>query len=174
MASKQQRTAVITAVGYYLPEDRLTNADLEKLVDTNDEWILSRTGISERRILKDPAKATSYMAVKAAKQLLEKRGIGADEIDAIIVGTVTPDMFFPSTACIIQDEIGATNAFGFDLSAACSGFLFSLTTGARFIESGRCSKVLVIGADKYIAINDLSSRLTQQLHHHLILLPCYY
>lgn len=154
------RTAAITAVGHYLPEDRLTNADLEKMVDTNDEWILTRTGISERRILRDPKKATSYMAIEAAKELLAKRGIGADELDCIIVGTVTPDMFFPSTACIVQDEIGASNAFGFDISAACSGFLFSLTTGARFIESGRCNKVLVIGADKMSSIVDYTDRTT--------------
>ena len=154
------RTAAITAVGYYLPEERLTNADLEKLVETSDEWIVTRTGIKERRILRDPAKATSYMAVQAARQLLDKRGISADEIDCIIVGTVTPDMFFPATACLVQDQLGASNAFGFDLSAACSGFLFSLTTGARFIESGRCKKVLVIGADKMSSIVDYSDRTT--------------
>lgn len=153
-------TAAITAVGHYLPEDRLTNSDLEKMVDTTDEWIYTRTGIRERRILRDPNKATSFMAVQAARVLLEKRGIDASEIDTIIVGTVTPDMFFPSTACLVQAEIGAVNAWGFDLSAACSGFLFALTTGARFIESGRAKKVLVIGADKMSTIVDYTDRAT--------------
>lgn len=150
--------AAITAVGHYLPEERLTNADLEKLVDTNDEWIRTRTGITERRILRDPNKATSYMATEAAKELLDKRGIDGSEIDAIIVGTVTPDMFFPSTACLVQTNIGATHAWGFDLSAACSGFLFALSTAARFIESGKHEKVLVIGADKMSSIIDYSDR----------------
>lgn len=150
--------AAITAVGHYLPEERLTNADLEKLVETNDEWIRTRTGISERRILRDPSKATSYMATEAVKELLDKRGIDGSEIDAIIVGTVTPDMFFPSTACLVQTNIGATNAWGFDLSAACSGFLFALSTGARFIESGKHEKVIVIGADKMSSIIDYTDR----------------
>jgi len=153
-------TAAITATGFYLPEDRLTNADLEKLVDTTDEWIVTRTGIRERRILRDPGKATAYMAAQAAKMLLQKRNIDASEIDTILVATVTPDMFFPSTACLVQAEIGATNAWGFDVSAACSGFLFTLTTGARFIESGRSSKVLVIGADKMSTIVDYTDRTT--------------
>jgi 3-oxoacyl-[acyl-carrier-protein] synthase-3 len=152
--------AAITAVGHYLPDDVMTNADLEKLVDTNDEWIQSRTGIRERRILWDKDKATSYMATKAAEELLDKRGIDADEIDAIIVGTVTPDMLFPSTACLVQANIGATNAWGFDVSAACSGFLFSFETGARLIESGRYQKVLVIGADKMSSIIDYTNRNT--------------
>ena len=152
--------AAITAVGHYLPEDRLTNADLEKLVDTNDEWIRTRTGIRERRILRDPAKATSYMATRAAQEILDRRGIGADEIDLIIVGTVTPDMFFPATACLVQDQIGAQRAWGFDLSAACSGFLFALATGAQFIESGKHQKVLVIGADKMSSIIDYTDRTT--------------
>ena len=154
------RRAAITAVGRYLPEDRLTNADLEKMVDTDDEWIRTRTGIRERRILSDPDKATSYMATEAAKQVLEKKGIDADEIDAIIVATVTPDMFFPATACLVQANLGATNAYGFDLSAACSGFLFGLSTGAQFIESGRHEKVLVIGADKMSSVTNFTDRTT--------------
>ena len=152
--------AAITTVGHYLPEERLTNADLEKLVDTSDEWIMSRTGIRERRILRDPEKATSYMAVEAARQVLDRRGIGADEIDAILVATVTPDMFFPATACLVQDRLGAANAWGYDISAACSGFLFAFSTGARFIESGHCRKVLVIGADKMSSIVDYTDRTT--------------
>ncbi len=152
--------AAITAVGHFLPEERLTNADLEKLVDTNDEWIRSRTGIRERRILRDPDKATAYMATKAAQELLDRRGIGADEIDLIVVATVTPDMLYPATACLVQHALGASNAWGFDLSAACSGFLFALSAGARFIESGKHSKVLVIGADKMSAIVDYTDRTT--------------
>jgi 3-oxoacyl-[acyl-carrier-protein] synthase-3 len=152
--------AAITAVGRFLPEDRLTNADLEKMVDTNDEWIRSRTGIRERRILWDKDKATAYMATEAAKDLLRKRGIDASEIEAIIIATVTPDMFFPATACLVQNAIGAEKAWGFDLSAACSGFLFALSTGASFIESGRHEKVLVIGADKMSSITDYTDRTT--------------
>ncbi len=152
--------AAITAVGHFLPEERLTNADLEQLVDTNDEWIRSRTGIRERRIMRDPSKATSYMASKAAQEILDRRGIGADEIDLILVATVTPDMVYPATACLVQEQIGASNAWGFDLSAACSGFLFALNVGARFIESGKHSKVLVIGADKMSAIVDYTDRTT--------------
>ncbi len=154
------RRAAITAVGRFLPEDRLTNEDLEKLVDTDDEWIRTRTGIRERRILRDPDKATSYMATEAAKQVLDKRGLDADEIDVIIVATVTPDMFFPATACLVQSNLGADNAYGFDLSAACSGFLFGLSTGAQFIESGRHNKVLVIGADKMSSVTDFTDRTT--------------
>ncbi len=151
-------TAAITAIGHYLPKDRLTNADLEKMVDTNDEWIKSRTGISERRILRDPNKATAFMASEAARELLDKRGIGADEIECIIVATVTPDMMFPATACLVQNEIGASKAWGFDLSAACSGFLYALNAGARFIESGKHKKVLVIGADTMSRIIDYTDR----------------
>ncbi len=150
--------AAITAVGHYLPEDRLTNADLEKLVDTSDEWIQSRTGIKERRILKDPDKATSFMATEACKRILEKRNIDPSEIDTILVGTVTPDMFFPATACLVQAQLGAVNAWGFDISAACSGFLFALTTGSKFIESGHSKKVLVIGADKMSSIMNYRDR----------------
>lgn len=151
-------TAAITAIGHYLPEDRLTNADLEKMVDTSDEWIRSRSGIIERRILRDPTKATAFMASEAAKELLEKRGIGAEEIDCIIVATVTPDMMFPATACLVQHEIGATKAWGFDLSAACSGFLYAVNTATRFIESGKNEKVLVIGADTMSRIVDYTDR----------------
>lgn len=152
--------AAITAVGHFLPDKRLTNADLEAMVDTSDEWIRTRTGIIERRILEDDDKATSYMASRAAQEALDKRGISADEVDVIIVATVTPDMLFPATACLVQDAIGASNAWGFDLSAACSGFLFALSTGASFITSGQYDKVLVIGADKMSAIIDYTDRNT--------------
>lgn len=154
------RRAAITAVGHYLPEERLTNAELEKMVDTDDEWIRSRTGIRERRIMRDPDKPTSYLATEAAKEIMEKKGIDPDEIDAIIVATVTPDMLFPATACLVQHNLGATNAWGFDLSAACSGFLFALSTGAQFVESGRHKKVLVIGADKMSSIVNFTDRTT--------------
>ena len=153
-------TAAITAVGAFVPEDKLTNADLEKMVDTNDEWIRTRTGISERRILKGDKKATSDLAIPAVLELCEKRGIDPLEIDCIIVATVTPDMMFPATANIVSDAIGAKNAWGFDMSAACSGFLFSLTTGATLIESGRYKKVVVVGADKMSAIVDYTDRNT--------------
>ncbi|MEZ4700540.1 MAG: beta-ketoacyl-ACP synthase III [Rhodothermales bacterium] len=152
--------AAITAVGHYLPSYRLTNAELEKMVDTTDEWIRTRTGIRERRILKEEGKATAFMAAEAAREALQKRGIGAEEIDLIIVATVTPDMVFPATACLVQAQIGATRAWGFDLSAACSGFLFALSTGASFITSGRHKKVLVIGADKMSSIVDYTDRTT--------------
>ena len=152
--------AAITAVGHYLPENRLTNADLEEMVETNDEWIRTRTGIEERRILEDDDKATAFMGAEAAKEVLEQRGISGDEIDTIIVATVTPDYLFPATACLVQNEIGASNAYAFDLSAACSGFLYALTTGANFIESGRAEKVLVIGADKMSSIVDYTDRST--------------
>lgn len=153
-------TAAITAVAGWVPEDRLTNFDLEKMVDTNDEWIRTRTGISERRILKGEGLATSDMIVPAVLDLCKKRGIEPSEIDCMIVGTVTPDMVFPSTANVVCDKIGAVNAWGFDLSAACSGFLFSLTTGASYIESGRYKKVVVVGADKMSAIIDYTDRNT--------------
>ena len=135
--------AAITAVGGYVPEDKLTNADLEKMVDTNDEWIRTRTGITERRILRTPGKATSDMVVPCIKQICEKRGYRPDEIDCLIVATVTPDMVFPATANIAADKAGAKNAWGFDLSAACSGFLYALTVGTSLIESGRYKKVIV-------------------------------
>ena len=153
-------SAAITAVAGWVPEDRLTNFDLEKMVDTNDEWIRTRTGISERRILKGEGLATSDMIAPAVLDLCKKRGIDPSEIDCMIVGTVTPDMVFPSTANVVCDKIGAVNAWGFDLSAACSGFLFSLTTGASYIESGRYKKVVVVGADKMSAIIDYTDRNT--------------
>ncbi len=153
-------TAAITALGAYVPEDKLTNFDLEKMVDTNDEWIRSRTGITERRILKGEGQATSDMGAPAILELCKKRSIDPLEIDCIICCTVTPDMVFPATANIIGDKIGAKNAFGFDLQAACSGFLFGVTTGAAFIESGRYKKVVVVGADKMSAIVDYSDRNT--------------
>jgi 3-oxoacyl-[acyl-carrier-protein] synthase-3 len=153
-------TAAITSVGGYVPETKLTNFDLEKMVDTNDEWIRSRTGIEERRILKEPGKGTSDLAVPAVLEILRKRNIEASEIDCIICATVTPDMVFPATANIIADKIGAVNAFSYDLEAACSGFLFALTTGAAYIESGRFKKVIVIGADKMSAIIDYTDRTT--------------
>lgn len=156
----QKITAAITAVGGYVPEDILTNTDLEKMVETNDEWIRTRTGIEERRILKTPGLATSDMVVPAVQQLLDQRGIVATELDALIVATVTPDMMFPSTSNLACHKLGAKNAFGFDLLAACSGFLFALTTGAAFIESGRYKKVAVVGADKMSSIIDYSDRNT--------------
>ncbi len=156
----QKITAAITAVGGYVPEYRLTNFELEKIVDTNDEWIRSRTGIEERRILKGEGLGTSDMGVPAIQELCKKRGIDPNEIDCIICATVTPDMVFPATANIIADKVGAVNAFGFDVSAACSGFLYSLTTAAAFIESGRYKKVVVVGADKMSAIIDYSDRAT--------------
>lgn len=154
------KRAKITAVGHYLPEHRLTNHDLEKMVDTNDEWIRTRTGIRERRILKEPGKATAFMGAEAAKEALKEANISPEEIDLIVVATVTPDYMFPATACLIQEMIGANNAFGFDLNAACSGFIFALTTAASFIESGQAQKVLVIGADKMSSIIDYTDRTT--------------
>jgi 3-oxoacyl-[acyl-carrier-protein] synthase-3 len=153
-------TAAITCVNGYVPEDKLTNKDLEKMVDTTDEWILTRTGISERRILKDPALATSDMAVQAVNGLLAKRGISAEELDIIIFATVTPDLTFPASANILADKIGAKNAFGYDLAAACSGFLFALETGSKFVESGKYKKVLIVGADKMSSIIDYTDRNT--------------
>jgi 3-oxoacyl-[acyl-carrier-protein] synthase III len=155
-----KKTAAITSVGGYVPEYRLTNKELESMVDTNDEWIRSRTGIEERRILKGEGLGSSDMAVPAVLELCQKRGIKPDEIDCLICATVTPDMVFPATANIICDKIGAINAFGFDISAACSGFLFALTTGASFIESGRYTKVVVVGVDKMSAIIDYTDRAT--------------
>lgn len=152
--------ASITAVGGYVPDDKLTNKDFEKMVDTNDEWIKSRTGISERRILKEKGKATSDLGAPAVLDLCKKRGIDPLEIDCLICCTVTADMLFPATANIICDKIGAKNAFGFDLGAACSGFLFGVTTGAAFIESGRYKKVVVVGADKMSGIVDYTDRTT--------------
>jgi 3-oxoacyl-[acyl-carrier-protein] synthase-3 len=151
--------AKITSVGAYVPPKLLTNQDLEKMVATNDQWIQERTGIRERHIV-EPGVATSDLAVEAAKKCLEKRGISADEVEAIIVATVTPDMMFPATACLVQDKLGAKGAWGFDLSAACSGFLYALQVGAKFIESGAHRKVLVIGADVMSSIMDYTDRTT--------------
>jgi 3-oxoacyl-[acyl-carrier-protein] synthase III len=152
--------AAITAVNGYVPEYILTNQELESMVDTNDEWITTRTGIKERRILKGEGKATSDMAVPAVEGLLKKRGISAEEIELIIFCTSTPDMPFPATANILADKIGAVNAWGFDLQAACSGFIYGLTTGAQFIESGKHKKVLVIGGDKMSSIINYEDRAT--------------
>ncbi|MBE8720184.1 beta-ketoacyl-ACP synthase III [Sphingobacterium pedocola] len=152
--------AAITAVNGYVPDYILTNKELESMVETNDEWIVSRTGIKERRILKGEGLATSDLAVPAVKGLLEKRGISAEEIELIIFCTSTPDMLFPATANILADKIGAKNAWGYDLQAACSGFLFGLTTGAQFIESGKHKKVLVIGADKMSSVVNYTDRNT--------------
>jgi 3-oxoacyl-[acyl-carrier-protein] synthase-3 len=157
MALKRSK---ITGVGKYLPDYVMTNEELEKHVDTNDEWIRSRTGIAERRILKDPDKATSFMATHAAEDALKDAGVDAEEIDLIIVATVTPDYLFPATAALVQKRIGAKKAFGFDLSAACSGFLFALSTAGSMIESGRIKKALVIGAGKMSSIMDFTDRTT--------------
>jgi 3-oxoacyl-[acyl-carrier-protein] synthase-3 len=154
-----KRRATISAVGHYVPERVLSNKDLEKMVETSDEWIRTRTGISERRIV-EPGVASSDMGARAAEAALRHRGISADEVDLIIVATVTPDMFFPSTACLIRAKIGASLAWGFDLSGACSGFLFALQTAAQFIESGTHSKVLVIGTDTMSSITDYTDRNT--------------
>ncbi len=152
--------AAITCVAGYLPEDKLTNQDLEKMVDTSDEWIRTRTGIEERRILKDPNKATSDMGAEAVKSLCEKSGLDPMDIDLIICATVTPDMLFPSTANLIGHKAGAKKAWGFDLSAACSGFLFALTTGAQFVENSTAKNVVVVGADKMSSIVDYTDRTT--------------
>lgn len=156
------RTAVrakISSVGAYVPPTLLTNADLEKMVATNDQWIQERTGIRERHIV-DKGVATSDLAVEAARRCLEKRGIQASEVEVIIVATVTPDMAFPATACLVQDKIGAHGAWGFDLSAACSGFPYALQIGAKLVESGAHKKVLVIGADVMSSVIDYTDRTT--------------
>src|SRR5271168_700133 len=151
--------AKITGVAGYLPPRVVTNADLEKLVDTNDEWIRSRTGIRERHYA-DPGVASSHLGTEAAKKLLAMKGVRPEEIDMIVVATVTPDMLFPATACLIQDRLGATQAWGFDLSAACSGFLYALTVGAQFVGAGTQKKVLVIGSDVMTSILDYQDRTT--------------
>lgn len=153
-------SAAITAIGGYVPDYVLSNEELSKMVDTNDEWITTRTGIKERRIQKGEGLGTSDMAVNAVNELLRKRGIKADEIDILLCATVTPDMVFPATANIISDKIGAVNAFGYDINAACSGFLYALTTGAKFIESGSYKKVVVVGCDKMSSIVDYTDRTT--------------
>jgi 3-oxoacyl-[acyl-carrier-protein] synthase-3 len=153
-------TAAITGVGGYLPEYILSNKELEKMVDTTDDWILSRTGISERRILKGEGQGTSVMCVEAVNLLLKKKKLSPLDIDMIIVATVTPDYEFPSTSNIVCDKVGAKNAWGYDLSAACSGFLYALATGAQFIETGRYKKIVVVGADKMSSIIDYTDRST--------------
>lgn len=154
--SEKRLNAKITGVGMYVPDKVMDNKYFESIVETSDEWIKTRTGISERRLLERGA--TSDLAAGAALDLFAKHNVDPKEIDAIIVATVTPDMFFPATACLVQNKIGATNAWGFDLSAACSGFLFALQTGATLIEGGRYKKVLVIGADKMSSITDYTDR----------------
>ncbi len=148
--------AAVTGVGMYVPDKIFDNKYFESIVDTSDEWITTRTGIKERRIIENGA--TSDMAAFAVDDLLKSTNLKADEIDVIIVATVTPDMFFPATACLVQKKVGAKNAWGFDLSAACSGFLFALRTGAALIESGGYKKVIVVGADKMSAITDYTDR----------------
>lgn len=152
-------TATITAVGGYVPDQVFTNDDLSKIVDTNDEWIQSRTGIKERRYLAKE-QGTSVIGVESIKQICAKRGISPEEIDLIIVGTITPDYGFPSTSNVISDIIGAKNAWGYDLSAACSGFIYALATGAQFIETGRYKKVIVVGCDKMTSILNFEDRAT--------------
>ncbi len=158
--SDKKITAAITAVNGYVPDYVLTNQELEQMVDTSDEWITTRTGIKERRILKGKDKGSTEMAVPCVQGLLEKRGIGADEIELIIYASVTPDMIFPASANILADKIGAVNAFGYDLNAACSGFIYALDTASKFIESGKYSKVLVVGCDKMSSIIDYEDRKT--------------
>lgn len=159
-SSRPHRTRVkISALGTYVPPRLLTNADLERMVDTNNDWILSRVGIRERHIV-DKGVATSDLAVEAAKKALAQRGLNASDLDAIIVGTVTPDMFFPSTACLVQNKLGAAGVWGFDLSGACSAFIYSVQTGAQFIASGAHKRVMVIGADVMSSIIDYTDRAT--------------
>jgi len=153
-------TAAITAVGGYVPEYVLTNKILETMVDTNDEWITARTGVKERRILKDKDKGTSYLAIQAAKDLLQKSNVDPKEIDLVILATATPDMPVAATGIYVATQIGATNAFSYDLMAACSGFLFGMSTAASYIESGKYKKVLLIGADKMSSILDYKDRTT--------------
>src|SRR5215470_7208684 len=155
----QKIRAQITALGRYVPPKVVTNHDLAKFVDTNDAWIVERTGINERHMV-EPGTPTSELAAQAVGDLLRQRGLEPDEIDLLIVATVTPDMFFPATACVVQHKIRATRAWGFDISAACSGFLYALTIGAQFIESGAHKKVVVIGADVMSSIIDFTDRRT--------------
>ena len=152
--------AAITGIQGYVPEYILTNKELETMVDTNDDWIISRTGIKERRILKGEGKGASELGAEAIKGLLKKTKISAEEIDLIICATATPDMVFPSTACIIADKVGAKNAFAYDLMAACSGFLYALSTASKFIETGSYKKIIVIGTDKMSSIIDYTDRAT--------------
>jgi len=153
-------TAAITGIQGYVPDYILTNKELETYVDTNDEWIVSRTGIKERRILKEEGKGTSILGINAVKGLLKKTKIAAKDVDLIICATATPDMLFPSTACIIADKVSATNAFAYDLMAACSGFLYAIATASKFIETGTYKKIIVVGADKMSSIIDYNDRAT--------------
>ena len=155
-----KKRAAITGIQGYVPDYILTNKELETYVDTNDEWIASRTGIKERRILKGEGKGSSDLGAEAVKGLLKKTNISAKEVDLIICATATPDMIFPSTACIIANKVGATNAFAYDLMAACSGFLYALSTASKFIETGTYKKVIVVGADKMSSIVDYQDRAT--------------
>src|SRR5918993_4685979 len=154
--------AAITAVAAYVPDRVLTNAELSQRLDTSDEWIVTRTGIRERRI-GGPGETTSMMGAEAVRRLIDRRGLRPGDIDAIIVATVTPDMLFPATACLIQDQLGLTRAWGFDLSAACSGFLYALTTGAQLVASGVHQRVVVVGADLMSSIIDPLDRTTAVL-----------
>ena len=152
--------AIITGVGGYVPDYVLDNEELSRMVDTSDEWITTRVGIKERRILKEEGLGTSYLARKAAKQLIQKTGVNPDTIDALIVATTTPDYKFPSTASIVLGKLGLKNAFAYDLEAACCGFMYALSTACSFVESGRCKKVIVIGADKMSSLVDYQDRQT--------------
>ncbi len=152
--------AIITGVGGYVPDYILDNEELSRMVDTSDEWIMTRVGIKERRILKDEGLGTSYLARKAAKQLIQKTGVDPDTIDALIVATTTPDYKFPSTASIVLGKLGLKNAFAFDFEAACCGFMYALSTASSMIESGRCKKIIVIGADKMSSLVDYQDRQT--------------
>jgi len=156
----QKISACITATGHYLPEDVLTNKDLEQMVDTNDEWITTRTGIKERRILKKEGEGTSYLGIKACENLIEKSGLDPKEIDLLLLATATPDMPVASTAAYVASEIGAVNAFSFDLQSACSSFLYGMSTAASYIESGRYKKILLVGADKMSSIINYKDRTT--------------
>lgn len=152
--------AAITAVGGYVPDDKLTNEDLARIVDTSDEWITTRTGIKERRILKGEGLGTSDMAVKAVEEILRKKNLDPSEIELLICATTTPDYQFPATANVIMDKVGIKNGFGFDVSAACSGFLYALTTAAQYIETGKHKKIIVVGGDKMSSILDFEDRTT--------------
>jgi len=158
-----QIRAAVTGVGAYLPPDLITNEDLSRMVDTSDEWIMTRIGIKTRHILKGEGKGTSDLAVEAIKELFAKTGTKPEEVDLLICCTVTPDMAFPSTACVTCDKLGIKNAFAFDLNAGCSGFLYGLSTAARFIESGKYKKVVLVGAEKMTSIVDYTDRATSPI-----------
>ena len=161
--STKKIKAAITAIGGYVPEDFISNKDLEKMVDTNDEWITARTGIKKRRILKEKGKATSYLAIKAANDLIKKKKLEPDTIDLVIVSTITPDVHGASTSPTLASQINASNAYAFDINAACSGFLYGMSTATSYIESGRYKKVLLIGADMMSSIVDYTDRSTSIL-----------